>query len=64
MKSFYMELDAFDEVNNKKIGVLIASGKDSEPGTITMTIPENQEFYVSSLEILKLARLAKEALNL
>ena len=59
-----MELDAFDEVNNKKIGVLIASGKDSEPGKITMTILENQEFYVSSLEIIELARLAEEALNL
>ncbi len=29
-----------------------------------MTIPENQGFYVSSLEIIKLARLAKETLDL
>ena len=63
MKSFYMELDAFDAETNKKIGVLTVSGKDTQPGQVVMTVPENNGFYVSSFGIIKLARLAEEALN-
>lgn len=64
MKSFYMELDAFDVVTNKKIGVLTASGKDREFEKVTMTIPENQGFYVDSHELIELARLVEETLDL
>ena len=64
MKSFYMELDAFDVETNKKIGVLTASGKDKEFEKVTMTIPKNQRFYVDSHELIELARLAEETLDM
>lgn len=64
MKSFYMELDAYDAETNERIGKLTVSGKDKERGKVTMTIPKNKGFYVSSYEIIELARLAEETLNL
>ena len=38
--------------------------KDKEFEKVTMTIPENQGFYIDSHELIELARLAEETLNL
>lgn len=64
MKSFYMELDAYDVVTNKKIGVLTVSGRERMPEKVVMTIPSNDGFYVDSRELIELARLAEETLNI
>lgn len=64
MKSFYMELYAYDAETNERIGKLTVSGKDNERRKVIMTVPENHKIYVSSHEIVELARLAEEALDI
>lgn len=64
MKSFLMEMYAYDAVTNERIGSFSAKGNTSEPGKIVIKVPGNNGFYVDSHELIELARLAEETLNI